>query len=76
MGEVKNAYKIFIAKPDGKTPHGRPRLRWDNNIKMDLRKVGWEGVYWIHLAQDRDRWRGSCEHGNEPSDSIKSGGIS
>jgi len=40
-----------------KKPLGRPRSRWEDNIKMDLEEVGWEGVDWIHLAQDRDQWR-------------------
>jgi hypothetical protein len=40
-------------------------------IKMDLREIGWDGVDWVDLAQDRDHWRGSCEHGDEPSGSIK-----
>jgi hypothetical protein len=49
---------------------GKPRRRWVDNIKMDLRQIGWGGVDWIDLAQDRDQWR-SWEHGNEPSGSIK-----
>jgi hypothetical protein len=53
-GEMRNAYKIFVGKPKGKTP---PRCRWTDNIKMDLGKIGLEGMDWIHLAQDRDRWR-------------------
>jgi hypothetical protein len=43
--------------PEGRRPLGRPRRRWEDNIKMDLREVGWEGMDWINLAQDRDRWR-------------------
>jgi hypothetical protein len=46
-----------------------------DNIKMDLRKIGWGDIDWIDLAQDRDQWEGSCEHGNEPSGSIKFGEI-
>jgi hypothetical protein len=42
-----------------------------DNIKMDLREIGWDGMDWINLAQDRDQWEGSCEHGNEPSGYIK-----
>jgi hypothetical protein len=46
-----------MGKPDGKRPLGRPRRRWVDNIKMDLREIGWDGMYWIDLAQDRDQWR-------------------
>jgi hypothetical protein len=56
-GEKSNAYRIFVGKPEGKRPLGRPRRRWVDNIKMDLREIGWDGVDWIDLAQDRDQWR-------------------
>jgi hypothetical protein len=46
-----------VEKPEGKRPLGRPRRRWVENIKMDLREIGWAGVDWIDLAQDRDHWR-------------------
>jgi hypothetical protein len=46
-----------VGKPEGRRPLGRPRRRWEDNIKMDLLEVGWEGADWIDLAQDRDRWR-------------------
>jgi hypothetical protein len=46
-----------VGKPEGKRPLGRPRRRWVVNIKMDLREVGWDGMDWIDLAQDRDQWR-------------------
>jgi hypothetical protein len=71
MGEIINAYKILVGKPGGKRPLGRPNRRWEDNIEVNVREMGLEN--WIHLAQDRDRWRGSCEHGNEPSGSIKGG---
>jgi hypothetical protein len=58
MGERRNAYRILVGKPDGKRSLGRPRRRWMDNIKMDLREVGWDGRAWIDLAQDRDQWRG------------------
>jgi hypothetical protein len=56
MGKM-NAYRILVAKPEGKRPLGRPRRRWVNNIKMDLREIDWDGMDWIDLAQDRDQWR-------------------
>jgi hypothetical protein len=60
-----------LENPEGKRPLGRPRHRWVDNIKMDLREIGWDGMDWIDLAQVRDQWRFSCEHSNEPSGSIK-----
>jgi hypothetical protein len=57
MGETKNAYRILVGNREGKRPLGRPRRRWEDNIKMDLRELGWDGVDWIELAQDRDQWR-------------------
>jgi hypothetical protein len=57
MGEKRNAYRLFVGKPDGKRPLGRPRRRWVDNIKRDLGEVGWGDVDWIGLAQDRNRWR-------------------
>jgi hypothetical protein len=55
MGEMRNAYNILFGKPEGKRPLGRPRRRRKANIRMDLRETGWEGVDWMHLAQDRDQ---------------------
>jgi hypothetical protein len=57
MGEGRGAYKILMGRPKGRRPLGRPRRRWEDNIKMDLQEVGWGGMYWINMAQDRDRWR-------------------
>jgi hypothetical protein len=57
MGEKRNAYRILVANPEGKRPLGRPRRRWVDNIKMNLREVGLNGVDWIDMAQDRDQWR-------------------
>jgi hypothetical protein len=54
-----------------KRPLGRPRRRWVDNIKVDLREIGWDGMDSIDLAQDRDQWRAFCEHDNEPLGSIK-----
>jgi hypothetical protein len=57
MGEKRNAYSVVVGKSEGKRPLGRPRHRWVDNIKMDLREIGWGGMDWIGLAQDRDQWR-------------------
>jgi hypothetical protein len=57
MGGKRNAYRILVGKPVGKRPLGRPRRRWVDNIEMDLREIGCDGMDWIDLAQDRDRWR-------------------
>jgi hypothetical protein len=56
MGENRNVYKVLMVKPEGKTPLGRPRRRWEDGIRMDLRETGWGSVEWTHLVQDRDRW--------------------
>jgi hypothetical protein len=56
-GEKRNAYRILVAKREGNRPLGRPRLRWEDNIKMDLREIGWGCMDWTDLAQDRDHWR-------------------
>jgi hypothetical protein len=53
----RNAYRILVGKPEGKRPLGRPRRRWMDIIKMDLREIEWGGMDWIDLAQNRDRWR-------------------
>jgi hypothetical protein len=76
MGETRNAYRILVGKPEGKRPLGRRRRMWVDNIKMDLREIGWDGIDWIELAQDRDQWRGSFGHGDEPSVSLRLLGIS
>jgi hypothetical protein len=57
MGQKRNAYKILVGKPEGKRPLGRPRRRWVDNIKMDLREIGWDDMDWIDMAQDREQWR-------------------
>ncbi|KAJ4436577.1 hypothetical protein ANN_16610 [Periplaneta americana] len=57
MGESRNAYRVLVGRPEGKRPLGRPRRRWEDNIKMDLREVGCDDRDWINLAQDRDRWQ-------------------
>ena len=59
VGETRGADRILMGKPEGKRPLGRPRHRWENNIKMDIQEVGWGyGIDWIDLAQDRESLRG------------------
>jgi hypothetical protein len=57
MGEERKVYKVLVGKPEGKRPLGRPRRRWEDGIRMDINEIGWGGVDWIRLAQDKDRWR-------------------
>jgi hypothetical protein len=57
MGEKRNTYRLLVRKPEGKSPLGRPRRRWVDNIRMDLGEVGWGDVDWIDLAKGRIRWR-------------------
>jgi hypothetical protein len=57
MGAKRNAYRILVGNPERKRPLGRPRRRWVDNIKTDLREIGWNGMDWIDLAQDMDHWR-------------------
>jgi hypothetical protein len=56
-GEKRDAYRIMVGKPERKRPLGRPRHRWVDNNKMDFREIGWDGVDWMDMAQDRDQWR-------------------
>jgi hypothetical protein len=57
MGEKRNAYRILVGEPEGKRPLGRPRHRRVDNIKLDLSEIGWDGMDWIDLGQNRDQWR-------------------
>jgi len=57
MGEGRGMYRALVGKPGEKRPLGRPRRRWEDNIKVDLQEVGFGGMDWIELAQDRGRWR-------------------
>jgi hypothetical protein len=57
MGEGRVVYRVLVGRPEGKRPLGRPRHRWEDNIKMDLREMGIDGANWIWLAQDRVQWR-------------------
>jgi len=63
-GAEKDVYRVLLGKPEGQRPHGRPRHRWEDNIKMDLQEVGCGDLDWFELA-------GTCKRGNEPSASIK-----
>jgi len=57
MGEGRDVHRVLVGKPEGRRPLGRPRHRWEDNIKMDLKEVGGGCGDWVELAQDRDRWR-------------------
>jgi hypothetical protein len=57
MGEGRGAYRVLVGRPEGKRPLERPRWRWEDNIKMDLRDIGIDGANWIQLASDRVQWR-------------------
>jgi len=57
MGKGRGVFRVLVGKPEGKRPLGRPRRRWEDNIKMDIQEVGCESLDWIELPQDRDRWR-------------------
>jgi len=57
IGAIRNVSEILVGKPEGRRPLVRPRRRWEDNIRMVLREIGWEGVDWIRQAQDRDHWR-------------------
>jgi len=56
-GKMRNVYSILVGKPEGKRPLGRHKRGREDNIRMDLREIGWEGVDWTHLAEDRDQWQ-------------------
>jgi hypothetical protein len=60
IGDTKSwrkVYRVLLGKPEGKRPLGRPRHRWEDGIRMDLREIGWRGIEWIQLAQDRGQWQ-------------------
>jgi hypothetical protein len=67
--EKRNAYRILVGKPEGKRPLRRARRRWVDNIKTELREIGWGGMYCTHLAKNRDQWRAPAKV-NGPSGSI------
>jgi hypothetical protein len=56
-GEMKNSYKIFVGNPEGKRLLREPSCRWEGNIRMDVRRIWWKSVDWIHLPLDRNQWR-------------------
>jgi hypothetical protein len=57
MEEARKAYRVLLGKPERKRPLRRPRRRWEDMIRIDVREIGWSGVEWIQLAQDRDQWQ-------------------
>jgi hypothetical protein len=73
MGERRGVYRVLVGKPERKRPLGIPRIRWEDNIKMDLRKVGCGGMDWIELSQGKGQVARTCKCGNESSGSIKFG---
>jgi hypothetical protein len=72
-GGDESIYRVLVGKSEGKRQLGRPRRRWEGNIKMDLQVVECGAMNWIELTQDMDRRRGTCKCGNEPSGFIKYG---
>ena len=74
MGEGRGVHSFLVGKPERKRPLGRPRRRWEDNIKMDLQEVGGGCGDWMELAQDRNSWR-ALECGDEPSCSKKAGNF-
>jgi hypothetical protein len=75
MGEGRSVYRILVCRPEGKRPLGRPRRRWEDNIKMDLREIGIDGANWIRLDQDRVQWRAFVKTVINLRDSIKKAGY-
>jgi hypothetical protein len=71
MSEGRGAYRVLVGRPEGKRPLGRPRRRWEDNIKMDIGEIGIGGANWIRLAQDKGPVAGFCEHGDEPSGFVR-----
>jgi hypothetical protein len=70
MGEGRGVYMVLIGRPEGKRPLGKPRRRWEDNIKMDIKEIGIHGANRIQLAQDRFQWC-ACVNTVEPSGSIR-----
>jgi late competence protein required for DNA uptake (superfamily II DNA/RNA helicase) len=72
-GEKRGVYRVLVGKPEGTRPLGRPRHRWENNIRKNLQEVGLKVMDWIELAQDKDRWRALVNAEMNLGDSIKCG---
>jgi hypothetical protein len=70
-GEGRGVYRVLVGRLEGKRPLGRPRRRWEDNIKMDLKEIGIDGANWIQLAHDRVQWRTFVNTVDEPSGSIR-----
>jgi hypothetical protein len=75
IGERRGVYSVLVGKPEGKRPLGRPRHKWEDNIKMDHKAVGCGGMDWMDVAHDRDRWRGLVKAVMNLGGSIKCGGF-
>ena len=75
MGEDRGVHRVLVGKPEGKRPLGRPSRRWEDNIKMDLQEVLGGRGDWMELAQDRDRWPGTCGYGEGLSGSVNAGNF-
>jgi len=75
MEEDRGVHRVLVGKPEGKRRLGRPRRRWEDNIKMDLEEVGRGHGDWMELVQDRDMWRGTCGYGEGLSGSINAGNF-
>jgi hypothetical protein len=73
MGDRRGACRVLIRKPEGSSPLGRPRLRWELNVKIYLQEERWKGMIWIDIAQDSNRWAAVVNAGSEPLGSIKCG---
>jgi hypothetical protein len=74
IGEGRAVYRVLVGRPKGNRPLGKPKLRWDDKIKMGLRDVGIDGANWIRVAHDRVQWR-AFVNSNEPSGSLKKAGC-
>ena len=74
MGPRRGAHRVLVGKPERKRLLGRPRRRWEDNIKMAVKEVACGGMDWIELAQDRDRWR-ACQACNWNSKKSKTGNV-